>query len=71
VARGFAFVLQQMPLTVIKAPPLEVIVPPDTAVVRVIEVTATVVRVGTVATVVNEISLPYAVPALFVAYART
>jgi hypothetical protein len=34
-------------------------------------VTAVVVRVATAVVVMNERSLPYAVPALFVAYART
>ena len=61
-----------MPLTVIAPPPSAVIFPPDTAVVKVIEVTAVVVRVGTaIGLVVNETSFPYAVPALLVAYART
>ena len=46
VATGFGVVAQQIPLTVIKAPPLEVIVPPETAVVKVIEVIAAVVRVA-------------------------
>jgi hypothetical protein len=71
VIEGFVVVPQQIPLTVIKVPPLEVIVPPETAVVKVIEVTAVVVRVGRVAVVANERSFPYAVPALLVAYART
>jgi hypothetical protein len=47
---------------------LEVIVPPETAVVRVIDEGTVVVRTGTtIEAVVNEISFPYAVPALFVA----
>jgi hypothetical protein len=37
---------------------LEVIVPPEIAVVRVIEVTAVVVSVGTVDAVINERSFP-------------
>jgi hypothetical protein len=65
---GFKVEPQQIPLIVITAPPLEVIVPPETAVVRVIEVASAVVRVGTAtAVVIKEISFPYAVPALFVA----
>jgi hypothetical protein len=52
-------------------PPSEAIFPPEVAEVNVIEVTAVVVRTGTAITVVvNETSFPYAVPALFVAYAR-
>jgi hypothetical protein len=58
VIEGFKAVPQQIPLTVIKAPPLEVIVPPETAVVRVIEVGTAVVRVATVVVVVNETSFP-------------
>jgi hypothetical protein len=47
---------------------LEVIVPPEIADVKVIEVTTVVVRTGTnIEAVVNEISFPYAVPALLVA----
>jgi hypothetical protein len=43
-------------------------VPPETAVVRVISVIATVETTGaTSAVVVNETSFPYAVPALLVA----
>jgi hypothetical protein len=69
---GFEVEPQQIPLTVIIAPPLEVIFPPETAVVTLIEVTAVVVSVGiTAAVVVNERSFPYPVPALLVAYART
>src|SRR5450759_2538013 len=68
---GFAIKLQQIPLTVITAPPLEAILPPETAVVKVIEVAAVVVRVATaIELVVNESSSPYAVPVVFVAYAR-
>ena len=69
VIEGFVVVPQQIPLTVIKVPPLEVIVPPETAVVKVIEVTAVVVSVGTdgAVVVVNKTSFPYPVPALLVA----
>jgi hypothetical protein len=58
VVEGFAVAPQHTPLTVIKAPPLEVIVPPETAVVRVIEVIAAVVSVGTVDVVENDRSFP-------------
>jgi hypothetical protein len=69
---GFEVVAQHTPLTVIKAPPLEEIFPPETAVAVVTEVMVTVVSVGiNAAVVVNERSFPYAVPTLFVAYART
>jgi hypothetical protein len=69
---GFAAVDQQTPFSVTEAPPSLVTLPPETAVVRVIEVAAAVVRVGTtMALVVNVISVPYAVPALLVAKART
>jgi hypothetical protein len=50
---------------------LEIIVPPEIAVVRVIEEGTAVVREALVDVVVNETSFPYAVPALLVAYART
>jgi hypothetical protein len=50
---------------------LDVIVPPETADVRVIEEGTAVVRVAVVVVVVNERSFPYAVPLLLVAYART
>jgi hypothetical protein len=43
---GFSDVLQQIPLTVIGAFPLEVIFPPETADVRSANVTAVVVIVG-------------------------
>jgi hypothetical protein len=52
-------------------PPSDVILPPEEADVSVIEVAAVVVRVATATEVVNEISFPYAVPALLVAYERT
>jgi hypothetical protein len=69
---GPVAVAQQTPLAVISAPPLAVIFPPVTADDKVIEVTSTVVSVGTtIATVVNDTSDPYAVPTLLVAYALT
>jgi hypothetical protein len=50
---------QQIPLAVTAPPPSAVIFPPETAVVRVIDVTAVVVRVGTpIWVVVNERSFP-------------
>jgi hypothetical protein len=67
---GDAVVAQQTPFAVTAALPSEVIFPPETAVVKAIEVTAVVVRAGTTSdVVVNVTSLPYAVPALLVAYA--
>ena len=69
---GFAVVAQHVPLAVTAPPPSTVIFPPAVAVVNVIAVAAVVVSVGTtIEVVVNETSFPYAVPALFVAYART
>ena len=68
---GPVVVAQHMPLTEIVPPPLDMIFPPEIAVVRVIPVIADVVRVGTtIGLVVNDKSFPYAVPALLVAYAR-
>ena len=65
---GFAISDQQIPLEVIFSPPSSIIVPPDRAVLEEKEVTETVVNVAIVkGAVVNETSLPYAVPALFVA----
>jgi hypothetical protein len=56
---GAAVVAQQMPLVVTVPPPLEVILPPETAVVKVIEVTPVVVSVGMIiAVVVKDSSLP-------------
>jgi hypothetical protein len=56
---GLELVDQQTPLAVTVPPPSEVILPPDTAVVNEIEVTAVVVRVGTwTAWVVKDTSLP-------------
>jgi hypothetical protein len=68
---GFSVVAQQVPFAVIAPPPSDVIFPPETAVVKVIEVGVVVVRVATpIWLVMNETSSPYAVPALLVAYAR-
>lgn len=56
---GPVVVAQQTPFAVIAPFPSDVIVPPETAVVPVTEVTVTVVRVGTtIGVVVNEISAP-------------
>jgi hypothetical protein len=56
---GDGVVAQQTPFSVIAAPPSVEILPPDDAELSVIEVTATVVRVGaTGALVVNTTSLP-------------
>jgi len=67
VTVGFAVVLQQTPLAVIAAPPSELMVPPEVAVVDVIEVTGVVVTVEGAAEVVKGISRPYPVPTLLVA----
>jgi hypothetical protein len=68
---GPVVVAQQIPLAVTLPPPSATILPPETADVKVIEETASVVRVGrTIGLVVNVRSFPYAVPALLVAYAR-
>jgi hypothetical protein len=68
---GAVVVAQQTPLAVIVPPPSAVTFPPETAVVKAIELMAVVVTVGAaIETVTNEISFPYAVPTLFVAYAR-
>lgn len=56
---GELLVDQQTPLAVTSAPPLSVILPPDTADVNVIELTAVVVNVGTCRScVVKVTSLP-------------
>ena len=65
---GFGVVLQQIPLLVPVAPPLFVILPPQMAVVDSIDDAEVVVRVGN-EIVVKETSLPYPVPAEFVAKA--
>ena len=68
---GFCDVLQQIPLAVIVALPLLVTFPPHVAVLVVMLLTVDVVTVGNDnSNVVNVRSSPYAVPALFVAYAR-
>jgi hypothetical protein len=55
---GAVVVLQQTPCAVIAAPPVAVTVPPELAVVPVMEVIAVVVTVGATANVVKLISLP-------------
>jgi hypothetical protein len=56
---GIVVVAQQIPLAVTDAPPSEVMLPPETAVVWVIDVIEAVVSTGNpTATVVNVISLP-------------
>jgi len=63
---------QHIPLEVTAPPPLSEIFPPETADDDVIDVIAVVVRVaGCTGRVVKESSFPYAVPAVFVAYALT
>ena len=66
-------VLQQTPRAVTAEPPSVVTLPPETAVVVLIEEIAAVVKAGMVAcaVVVNDNSEPYPVPVEFVAYART
>ena len=65
---GFAVVAQHTPFAVTEEPPSELMFPPDTAVVEVIEDAAVVVRTGTATEpVVNVKTFPYDVPALFVA----
>jgi len=70
---GFCEVLQQTPLTIIGDPPLLVMLPPPVAVFDVKLVIVFVVIEGTVVVcvVVKLTWLPYAVPALLEAYART
>ena len=53
---GLAEVDQQTPLAVTSEPPLELTVPPETAVVYVIEPIASVVTVGTARSVVAKVS---------------
>ena len=65
---GFVDVDQHTPRAVTKSPPAEVTEPPLAAPAEVIPDIAVVV---TVTGVVNTWFAPYAVPALFVAYART
>ena len=65
---GFTDVDQHTPLSLTEAPPSEVTIPPDAAVVWETELAAVVVNTGTTReVVVTEISFPYAVPALLVA----
>ena len=58
VTTGPDAVLQQTPRAVTAAPPFEVIFPPETAVVRVGDVTVAVVNAGVVGDVVNDMSFP-------------
>ena len=67
---GFCDVPQQTPRAVTDVPPVLVTLPPHEAVVAVILLTELVVTDGT-PTVVKLRCSPYAVPTLFVAYART
>ena len=67
---GLGLVLQQTPRWVTAAPPSEVILPPDIAVSTDILVIEFVITVGR-ENVVKLYEIPYAVPASFVAYART
>ena len=67
---GLVAVLQQTPLAVTAAPPSSVTLPPETALVEVIEDTELVVTVGVVTVVGFVIKFtfePYDVPLLFVA----
>ena len=65
---GVVPVLQQTPRAVTVKPPSEVMLPPLEAVVSPIPVTTVVVNSGTgKGSVVNDIALPYPVPALLVA----
>jgi hypothetical protein len=66
---GLVLVDQTTPLAVMDAPPSEIILPPEVALVVVMELADSVVKVGrtTGVLVVKVISFPYPVPALFVA----
>ena len=69
---GAGVVLQHTPRAITLEPPLSVMFPPDTAVKEVTDETTLVLIVAIVAGfVVNITSFPYAVPALFEAYALT
>jgi hypothetical protein len=68
---GLGEVFQQTPFSVIAAPPSEVIVPPQSAELKVILVNELVLRLGAILLVVNIFCSPYTVPALLVAYALT
>ena len=58
---------QQTPRAVTEAPPSAVTLPPEFAVVAVIDETLVVVTVGVVASVVKDSLSPYAVPSILVA----
>ena len=66
---GVGLVDHTTPLAVMDAPPFELILPPEVALVVVMELPDTVLNVGstTCVLVVKVISFPYPVPALFVA----
>ncbi len=64
---GFAVVLQHTPLAVTSAPPSAVMVPPEVAEDSVFDEISIVVRLATAVRVVKVMSLPYPVPAEFVA----
>ena len=64
---GFCEVPHTTPRALTLAPPLELMSPPLLAPLVVMLLTAVVVRVGVLAVVVKERSLPYAVPAELVA----
>ena len=68
---GFCDVLQHTPRAVTVAPPSEVTFPPQVAEVLVTLLAVLVVTVGNELVVVKDLCVPYAVPALLVAYART
>ena len=67
---GLCEVLQHTPRAITVAPPSAVTLPPEVAVAVPMLLAAVVVTVGK-AKVVKETSLPYTVPTLLVAYART
>ena len=70
---GLALVDHTTPLVETAEPPSEVIFPPEMAVVVEMELADIVLTVGRTndVLVVKDISFPYPVPALFVAYALT
>ena len=68
---GFCEVLQHTPRAVTEAPPVAVTLPPQVAVVDAMLLTVLVVTVGAIVEVVKDLCVPYAVPTLLVAYART
>ena len=71
VTFGSPEVLQHTPRDVTGAPPSLLTVPPDLEEVDVMEETISVAIVGISGLVLKLTWLPYCVPALFVAYART